>query len=330
MTNVAGFNSYNNINVLNTKEKREELYLEIYLDVIFIINFFMDLILLWVVKKILKWKSTSAKILLGSAIGGIGACILALVPQLNQIIQFIISYFLICILMIRITFKPVSWQMGIKGVTVLYVATFFLGGLFNSLYYHSMLGYYFHELINGRLLSEINGWKILLLVMSGIIGIYLLIKIMNNLRKGDMRLYETKIFFQDKSISLISLLDTGNNLYDPIFKKPVIIVEYSTLKKLLSEEEQEYINMWINNISSKSRGDFTYNLKEESNNINVFMIPFSSIGKKKGLLPAIEIDKLEIIDGEEKINNKNIIMAIWDGQLSKNSKYQLILHRDLM
>lgn len=94
-----------------------------------------------------------------------------------------------------------------------------------------------------------------------------------------MNLFETDLFFQDKTIGLTGLLDTSNNLFDSIFGKPVIIIEYSSLKGLLSHEQEKYIERLIAN----DKKDLKSNLKD-SDNINFFMIPFQSIGKKKGLL----------------------------------------------
>lgn len=302
-------------------KRGEELYLEVYIDLIFLINFLMNLILLSIVKRVLKWESRLFRRILGGAIGALGACLLALFPTRNQFIQFIISYIIICIVMIWVSYKPKTWQMVLKGVLVLYLATFFLGGLFNSLYYHSMLGFYFHELINGRLPINLSGWKIVLLIISGIIGILLLLKIISDFRRGNDDLYDVKLYFKDKSLVLRGLLDTGNNLYDPIFGKPVNVIEYSSIIKLLSEEDADYIKKIIDN---------NQGLTVSNNSLNVFMIPFKSIGKKNGLLPAIKIDKLEIIKGNDTIYNENVLTGIWTGHLSKQGKYQLILHRDLM
>lgn len=306
-------------------KRGEDLYLEIYIDLIFIINFFMDYILLNIVMKILKWESSLLRRLIGAGIGAVGACILVIIPGSNFFIQFLLSYFLICGFMIYFAFRPKTFQMGFKGVIALYGVTFLLGGLLNSLYYHSSLGYYFHELINGRLFMGLNGKKIVILAALGIVGIIILLRLFNYLGRGDVDLYEIKLYLQNKSMEIIGLMDTGNNLSDPIFGKPVIIIEYSSLKTLLSKEQVHYIDMWVDN----SHMDMNHNLNKPDN-INVFMIPFRSIGKKKGLLVAIKINKLEILKGDEKIVRENVLTGIWDGQFSKNNKYQLILHRDIL
>ncbi len=301
------------------------MYLEVYVDVIFIINFVMDYILLYIVKKIIKREVSYARLALGSLVGAICACILTLIPKLNQVIQFIISYLIVCIFMVWVTFRPKSIRSWVKCVVNTYLITFLIGGLFNSLYYHSMLGYYFHEIINGRFFSRLNGLKLFILTLIAFVLIFITKKVIKTFLKEDEIIYETKIYFRDKSISLTGLLDTGNNLYDPIFGKPVNIIEYSALKNLLSESQIQYIDKWLTDSKGNSLKEI-----EKNETINVYMIPYSSIGKKKGLLTTIEIDKVEIIKGNDKICNKNVLAGIWNGKFNKCDKYQFILHKDLM
>jgi stage II sporulation protein GA (sporulation sigma-E factor processing peptidase) len=133
-----------------------DLYLEVYIDVIFIINFFMDIILLLMVKKILKYSSSIFRMICGAVIGAGSACILVLVPNLNGLVQFLVSYVAICIAMTGVAYRQTNWKARIKAVIVLYITTFFLGGVMNSLYYYSKFGYYFQELIQGRLFQNRN------------------------------------------------------------------------------------------------------------------------------------------------------------------------------
>lgn len=322
MTKNSKLRSYNSINNI---EKREVLYLEVYLDIIFIINFIMDYILLTIVKMILKSETSILRRVLGATIGAVGICVLIVVSLSSNFVQFIISYFFLSILIVFATYRPKSLQTALKGVILLYLATFLLGGLFNSLYYHSMFGYYMHELINGRLFDELSTSIITILGALSIIVGTVLVKTISKIYRREVSLFDTDLIFQDKTISLTGLLDTGNNLFDPIYGKPVIIIEYSSLKGLLSYEQEKYIESLIANDK--------HNLKIDSkdiDNIFIHMIPFQSIGKKKGLLPAITINKLVIKKDDEKISNKKVLTAIWNGQLSRENKYQLILHRDLI
>ncbi len=314
------------------------MYLEIYVDVIFFINFIMDIILLLIVRKILKCAGSKIRMICGAGIGALGACILAVVPNLNGFVQFLTAYVIICFAMIWISFRLKKWAARIKAVILLYITTFFLGGVMNSLYYHSKLGYYFAELIQGRLFQNRNTAYFVSASVAGIAAGYVFIVTLRNLRSGDMETFRTELSYGDKSIRVIGLLDTGNNLYDPIYGKPVIIAEYSALEPLLTAHQKNMLQV----MSDTLEGEFTsLNEKdnssgnrvlqeEEGEHFNIMMIPYHSIGKRNGMLPAIVLNRVIIWSGEEKICSEKVYTAVSREKLSKQKDYQVILHRGIM
>lgn len=315
-----------------------DLYLEVYVDVIFIINFIMDILLLLIVKKILKCKKRLIRLLCGAGIGAIGACILAVVPKLNGFIQFLTAYVIICFSMILISFGFKNLAETIKAVVLLYITTFFLGGVINSLYYHSMVGYYFEELIQGRLFQNQSMAYFVLAIIVSAVAVRVFIVTLKNLRSGDLQTYETELSYGDKSIRIIGLLDTGNDLYDPIYGKPVIIAEYSALESLLTVHQKNLLQVMLDTLDGKHTS-----LNEKDNSLensilqdgaeehfNIMMIPYHSIGKKNGMLPAIVMNRVVILSGEEKIYNEKVYTAVSREKLSKQKKYQVILHSGIM
>ncbi len=314
------------------------MYLEIYVDVIFCINFIMDILLLLIVRKILKYKRSIIRLLCGAGIGALGACILAVVPNLNGFVGFLAAYVIICFAMILITFGFKSPAAAVKAVVILYIATFFLGGVINSLYYHSMLGYYFEELIRGRLFQNQNMAFFVLVILVGTAAVWVFIKALKNLRGGDLKTYETELSYADKSIRVIGLLDTGNNLYDPIYGKPVIIAEYSALEPLLTVYQRNLLQVMLDtsdgkHVSFHERDNPLENSilqKESEEHFNIMMIPYRSIGKKNGILPAIVMNRVVILSGEEKIYSEKVYTAVSREKLSKGNEYQVILHRGIM
>jgi stage II sporulation protein GA (sporulation sigma-E factor processing peptidase) len=314
------------------------VYLEVYIDVIFLINLFMDFILLQIVRKILKHSCTKIRIFCGALVGAIGACILAVVPDLNGIIQFLISYIIICFAMISITCHQENRKMKIKAVIVLYITTFFLGGLMNSLYYNSNLGFYFRELVHGKLFTNLGISYYAFIILAVIVVIPIFIEAFLSFRRGNLELYQTELTYGDKNIQIIGLLDTGNSLYDPIYGKPVIIVEYSALIPLLSIDQANILKEMIDSVegnsdTSKAKTYFPknsiYNNYGEER-LNIMLIPYHSIGKKNGMLPAIFLNRVVVKDGEEQICNEKVLAAVSGSKLSKKSAYQMILHRDIM
>ncbi len=120
-------------------------------------------------------------------------------------------------------------------------------------------------------------------------------RILKNLYSIDLKLGELKV-------TGIALLDTGNCLYDPFFHRPVMIGEYREMEKMYEMVEEEKI-IWI---------------------------PYHSLGKEHGLIPAIKVDELIIHQDKETILRENVLVAVARETLSVKGKYQFILHGDHM
>lgn len=115
-------------------------------------------------------------------------------------------------------------------------------------------------------------------------------------------LYQVEIMDQGKHVEVTALLDTGNCLKDPFSKKPVSIVNKEQLKEL-----------WAMRRPEKSK-----------------IIPFYSVGKDGGILYGMEVEGMVIKKGEERIMIQKPIVAVYEGVLSQNKRYQMILHRELL
>ena len=170
--------------------------MKIYLDLILIINFIIDYLLLYGTKKILKNKTSIKRILLGSIIGSISS--LLMIYQNNIIMKILLS-----ILIIIITF---GIKNIIKNTTYFYLLSIILGG---TLY-----------------LFDLNIYKLnyqILLLISPIL-IYLYIK--ENIKYKNIYLnnYIVEIYINNKLYKLEGMIDTGNELKDPYKKRSIILV----------------------------------------------------------------------------------------------------------
>jgi stage II sporulation protein GA (sporulation sigma-E factor processing peptidase) len=314
------------------------LDLEVYIDVIFLINFIMDIILLLIVKIILKSSCKVLRIFSGAAAGAFGACILTVMPDLNGLLQFLLSYVIICLAMICIAFPRTDWRTRGKALAVLYISTFFLGGAMNSLYYYSRVGYYFRELLQGKLFQNLDTFHFVVIVFITLSLTPILIKTILLFRRGKAELYQLQLWYKDKSVDLVGLLDTGNHLRDPIYGKPVLVSEYSALKPLLSVHQADKLGKLIditegNPVSTENEETAVSEIQFDDDigeQINIMMIPYHSIGKKNGMMPAFTMNRIIIWDGKEEICNEKVIVAVSRNKLSRQNEYQVILHTDIM
>lgn len=170
--------------------------MKIYLDLILVINFIIDYLLLYGTKKILKNKTSIKRILIGSIIGS--STSLLMIYQNNIIIKIILS-----ILIIIITF---GIKNIIKNITYFYLLSIILGG---TLY-----------------LFDLNIYKLnyqILLIISPIL-IYLYIRENIKYKNIYSNNYIVEIYINNKLYKLEGMIDTGNELKDPYKKRSIILV----------------------------------------------------------------------------------------------------------
>lgn len=191
--------------------------MKIYLDLIMILNFILDFILLLTVGLILKRKINLTRLLLGAFFGGIS--ILFIFININSFILFIFKV-LISIFMIIISYKFINIKYTLINLLYLYMSSIILGGflyLLNIEFSYKKVGLIF---INNGL--SIN--FIFLLITSPII-LYIYIKQTKNLRYNYSNYYNITLIKNNKKYDYIGYMDSGNLLVDSITNKLVILID---------------------------------------------------------------------------------------------------------
>ena len=196
--------------------------MKIYLDLVFFINFIFDLLILLTVNIILKRNIRLKKIMLGSLIGGLSIFFLFL--NINTITLFLLKI-IISILMIIVTFGYKNKKYFLRNILYLYFTSIILGGF---IYY---LNIEFSYEVKGLVFIN-NGLSInfiLLIILSPII-LYLYIKQIKSLRINNNFYYQVSFNYLGKKYTYNAYLDTGNELYEPYTKSPVILLYDKKIK----------------------------------------------------------------------------------------------------
>ena len=143
---------------------------------------------------------------------------------------------------------------------------------------------------------------------------------------GIQKLYLIKIHYDDRKVDVEVLLDTGNKMYDPITKHPVIIVEYKMLKELLPKEISEIYSKKDNDIMSvvQEVGGLEFGTR-------IRLIPYHSLGNPNGILLGFKADGVYVEgDSLEDKLIEDVIIAIYQQNLSAEDTYHGLLHGDLV
>ncbi|MFW6015601.1 MAG: sigma-E processing peptidase SpoIIGA [bacterium] len=297
------------------------MYYEIYIDTLFIINFMMDFLVLWTVGKLLKQITTWLKLISASAAGAFVICIIVIFPISNIMINIFIYYVLTSLLMIFIAFRPKNIKQTIKLIISLYLITFLIGGSIVSLYYYTKVGYYVNQIINGNIVGSIDFNTFFLASLIAFIIIKMILHYFSRVMTVQKNLYAAEIYMNGKKIEVQGLLDTGNNLYDPITKSPVIIVEYDAIKEIIPENVRNIIYDFINNNSTSF-----YEQMGELHEYKIRLIPFSSIGESGMLIGMVSETVTISLDYEKEFKLNDIVLAVYNKKLSQDNSYQILLH----
>ena len=187
--------------------------MKIYVDIVFMINFMFDFLLLLTVNIVLKRNTKLKRIFIGSLIGGLSVFLLFI--NLNSLGLFLFKI-IISILMIIITFGRNNF---FKNTLYLYFISIILGGF---LYYLNMEFSY----KNSGLVFFHNGFSInfiLLIILSPIV-FYLYIKQTKELKIINSYQYNVSFTYRRKKYNYLGYIDTGNKVYDPYTHRSVILL----------------------------------------------------------------------------------------------------------
>lgn len=267
----------------------------IYVDVYFCLNFLMDFVVLFITRIIVKDNKKIYRLTLAAGLGALYATII-LIFHLNGIVAYICTYFIMAQLMCMVAFGRAGLKKSLKNILILYMVTFTLSGGINAIYYSTNLGKNIIEKANAGTFGNIS-ISFILCFMVTIVTIVIAIKdIVRKNLKMSQNIFPVSIYVGSKKISIMALCDTGNSLFDPITKKPVSVIEQSSLS-VFDMTKMKYL-----------------------------VVPYNTVGKSHGLLNAFIADSMEVNGNIIK----NAVIGIHQGKLSQNRKYEMILHPSII
>lgn len=288
----------------------------IYLDIIFLENLIMNVIIIYSTGILIKIKPKFIRTIISSGVGSIYS-ILLYITEL-EIYTSIISKIILSIIMVYIAYNPKSVAKMWKQVLIFYMTSFIFGGV--SLYLIYFLKPKDILIKNGVFVGE---YMLKVIFLGGIFG-FIIVKLSTKIIKTkftskDMHC-KIKIKLNDKEIETKAILDTGNLVKEPITNTPVVIVEknilYNVVPKEILDNIENILKGNLNKISERIQIEYIPKLR---------YIPFKSLGKENGILLGIKADEIEVeMDGDTK-KSKNIIIGIYERKLSKKGEYYALL-----
>lgn len=254
-------------------------------------------------------------------LGGLGACFSIMVPMFRSGIFMILFGVILAGFMLKIAFHYETMKALARDILVYYAITFLVGGILNYLYYYTSAGYYITEFMRILPSKALNFFYLIcFFAIAG--GFIHLVKRIFIQMKGTRELfYNVELVFGEKKITCKGFLDTGNHLREPVSKRPVVIADLDGIKDILPEELIDYSKDFMSDAIHKNIDRFVVRIK---------WIPYHAVGTEEGILPGIVFDEVNILKEDRVVHNPNITVAVYQGKLTVDNSYHIILHEELL
>lgn len=262
----------------------------VYADVLILLNFIVDYLILSVCVKILSTYVKPIRLIFGSLIGALLSLAIFL-PYFGvclEILFIILSSALISV----VTFGVKGFKLFLKRYAVFLMVNIIYNGLMTALWIfvkpNSM------AINNGITYFNISPFEFIIAAVV----FYLIIRIFQIIIKKhspSAKRCNVRLKNNNRELSITALIDTGNNLVDPYNGKPVVITDKSTAEQLYG--------------SLSSQPDY--------------LLPISSV-KGGGLIGAYRCEAASIENREEM----PVLVAI--AESSFNEDYKAIINPDIL
>ena len=293
----------------------------IYIDIIFIENIIMNVIILYATSIILKQKIKIIRLIISSAIGSIYSIVMYITKL--TIYSSIVSKFILSVVMIYVAFIPNDLKKMFKQIIIFYLTSFVFGGVALNLIY--FLRPENVSIKNGLFTGEYALKAIMLGAIMAFIIIKISIKIIKTKFNSKDMYCNIKLKINEKQIETKAMIDTGNLVKEPITNTPVVIVEKSLLEGIIPKE----ILKNLENILCGNLENLPQDIQDEYLP-KLRCIPFSSLGKENGMLVGIKISEIVVKSEDEEKKTSNIIIGIYGRSLTKNGEYRALVGVDLL
>ncbi|GAA0364716.1 hypothetical protein GCM10008968_20630 [Bacillus horti] len=190
-----------------------------------------------------------------------------------------------------------------------------------------------HEVMNGILQTQSSGYGdpiSWLFVVGGFIGMFWFSRSrwhqIEVTKRSVQELVEVEVSFGGHQIHCQGLVDTGNQLRDPVTKAPVMMLEQSCFehvlpellaKQLLDQDMMQGFNM-----------EAVQEYEEWTTRIRV--IPYRGVRQGMQLMYALKPDYVKIILNQESYISSQVLIGLNQQSLSREGLFQAVVHPDLL
>lgn len=274
-------------------------------------------------------KAKPWRVLTAAAIGGIYVTLM-LFPPLSMLFTVIVKA-AISLIIIAVAFGYADTRSFARLVGTFYAVNFVAAGAVLGIYYFLMQG-------SGKV------WRTMTLLRHGVafevqmggvyafsflcIGLYVFRSVVSARRQKELvltHLAEVSVIIGGKEHRCTGLVDTGNQLYDPLSRTPVMVMEASLW-------EDEIPPGWMQGIRDSQVDRLIAGLGQEEFpwQDRLRLVPYRGINKGTQFMLAVKPDTVVIVREGQRSESSKVLIGLDGGKLAADGSYRAIIHPSLV
>lgn len=293
----------------------------VYLDIIWVLNLMVDSLLLWLTAIFLKRTIHLGRVFLGGLLGSM-LIVLAITPISNWAGHPLVKIG-VSIGMILIVFGYKRMKYFLSGLLTFYFATFLMGGIIIGTHYFlafdlQLKSVVFLESIRG--FGDPISWVFVMAAFPA--AWHFSRRRMDGFTIAKIEydvLSDVMIEINGITFMLKGLIDSGNQLYDPITNTPVMIVSSPALADKLPKE------ILLLAADDSDSFQLAASLPPEWSSI-MRLIPAKTLSRNNQLLCAFKPESISLQDENGVRIVKKALIVFSNQALSSDDRFQCIIH----
>jgi stage II sporulation protein GA (sporulation sigma-E factor processing peptidase) len=306
--------------------------MKIYGDLLWLLNFSFDFLLLWLTASLLRIQLGKAKTAIAAAMGA-SYSVLAIFPEWSLLFQNGMKLFF-ALIMIWITFQFRNLVYFLRCVATFYFVSFVVGGGIFAIHYFYLPS---AQGIPGVLLVEDStstGTVMGSLVVIGFGCMWLFsrqtFRAVETKQQRSQWIVSVTVYCFDQVIKCKGLMDTGNQLVDPLTRTPVMILEINQLRDAVSPKLLAKL-MSIDALTGMGHSEEEEDSVEDNQWVSrIRLIPYRGVNRGMNMMVAFKPDRIRLEETHSTYEMTRVLVGLDTGTLSKDGEYQAILHPSMM
>lgn len=295
----------------------------VYLDVILLLNFCIDYLLLMLTGIFLKRELNRKRIALSALLASL--YVLVIFYPYVSVLYHPIFKFLFSMVVILLAFRFQRFTYFMQNVAMFYFVTFMIGGGLIALRFFLQSD---SQILNGMIVTKQSGlgdpfsW-LFIIIGFPLVWLFSHHRISNiNVRKlAYDQMANVEIHIGEDVYHLKGLIDSGNQLMDPITRDPVMILDMN------------YVNLPSEIVALVKQSDLGLRsgvISEHPWDVRLRLVPYRSVGQDHTFMLAIRPDFIQIIHDNQKYVTKRCLIGLSSQLLSSEGDYACIVHPKML